>query len=127
MKKVSLFLACALWIYPAITHAYTFSPSVITLAPSGNNSSGLISMSNPEDRVIPIDITVYEVTKDIDGKPIQGKEVIDDFLKRSVRSRLDGWEIPLPLTSGHSPSSAGRSRSRKRKEAGRNRQACLPQ
>ncbi|MBW2093122.1 MAG: fimbria/pilus periplasmic chaperone [Deltaproteobacteria bacterium] len=122
MKRVFLFLTCMLWFFPAMMHAYTFSPSVMTLASSGNNSSGLFSMSNPEDRIIPIDITVYELTKDIDGKPVRGKEVIDYFIiypsqfflkpkeKRSVQIRWIGdpsipyeraftifcREVPLP-------------------------------
>ena len=60
--------------------AYTFGPSVVTLTTTGNASSYLYSIINQENRVIPIDISVHKFSKDIDGNPIQGEEVHDEFV-----------------------------------------------
>jgi len=64
----------------AITNAYTFGPSVVSLNSSGNSSSYLYSIINQDDRIIPIDISIYKFSKDINGNPIQGEEVHDEFV-----------------------------------------------
>ena len=61
-------------------NAYTFGPSVVTLSTSGNSSSFLYTISNQENRAIPIDISILKLTKDIDGNPVQGEEVHDEFV-----------------------------------------------
>lgn len=66
--------------FNAMAYAYTFTPSVIALSSSGNESSRLFAIGNPEDIIIPIDITIYEFSKDIDGNPVRGKEVVDNFI-----------------------------------------------
>jgi fimbrial chaperone protein len=130
IKRITLFPSFfLLLLIPAITHAYTFSPSVATITSSGHSTSCLFSISNPDDRIIPIDITIYELTKDIDGEPIEGREIIDDFIiypsqfllkpkaRRSVQVRWVGdasipygrafkilcREIPLPKTDRAKP------------------------
>lgn len=133
MKRMSLLISCLLWLFPAGLSAYTFSPSLITLAPYGNNSSAMYTLINTGDRIIPIDITIYELSKDIDGKTIQGMEVLDNFIvypsqlllkpneKRSVQVRWVGdpsipheqsftifsREVPLPKTDAKKKKSEG--------------------
>jgi len=64
----------------ANVNAYTFGPSVVTLTTTGNTSSYLYSIVNHEDRIIPIDISINKFSKDIDGNPIQGEEIHDEFV-----------------------------------------------
>jgi fimbrial chaperone protein len=66
--------------FSTILNAYTFGPSVVTLSSSGNSSSFLYTISNPENRPIPIDISILKLSKDIDGNPVQGEEVHDEFV-----------------------------------------------
>ncbi|MCK4978959.1 MAG: molecular chaperone [Candidatus Delongbacteria bacterium] len=61
-------------------NAYTFGPSVVTITTTGNASSYLYTITNSENRVIPIDISIHKFSKDFDGNPIQGEEVHDEFV-----------------------------------------------
>ncbi|NOR45874.1 MAG: hypothetical protein GQ534_09840, partial [Candidatus Delongbacteria bacterium] len=63
-----------------VLNAYTFGPSVVSLTTSGNSSSFLYTISNNENRPIPIDISILKFSKDINGNPIQGEEVLDEFV-----------------------------------------------
>ena len=137
-KKITVFLSFfMLLLIPAVTHAYTFSPSVATITSSGRSTSCLFSISNPDDKIIPIDITIYELTKDIDGEPVEGKEIIDDFIvypsqfllkpkeRRSIQVRWVGdasmpygraftilcREVPLPKVDRVKPNKAEMSAS----------------
>ncbi|MBN2790666.1 MAG: molecular chaperone [Candidatus Delongbacteria bacterium] len=76
-KKITILYITLLTL---ILNAYTFGPSVVTLTTNGNSSSYLYTISNQEDRPIPIDISILKLTKDIDGNPVQGEEVHDDFV-----------------------------------------------
>jgi P pilus assembly chaperone PapD len=64
----------------SVMNAYSFSPPIATISPSGNNSSFIYTIKNPEERAIPIEITIYEFKKDINGVRFDGDEVKDKFL-----------------------------------------------
>ena len=79
MKNIKLVILLIL-IAVVSSSAYTFGPSVVSLASSGNSSSYLYTISNQENRPIPIDIGIFKFSKDIDGNPIQGEEINDEFV-----------------------------------------------
>ncbi|MDA3899712.1 MAG: hypothetical protein PF637_04230 [Spirochaetes bacterium] len=80
MKFLSNILAVFIIVLHSILNAYTFSPPVATMSASGNNSSFTYTISNPEERPIPIEITVHEFKKDINGNGIVGNEAYEDFI-----------------------------------------------
>jgi len=92
----SFIFSCGLFLlFLNSAHAYTFSPPVVHLTTSGNSSSFLLTVTNPDDKVIPLDLTVYEVEKDLDGNPIEGEEVIDDFIIYPSQFLLKPREVKL--------------------------------
>ncbi|MBU4486207.1 MAG: hypothetical protein KKD38_04705 [Candidatus Delongbacteria bacterium] len=72
--------AFVIMIIHSIINAYTFSPSVAAMSPGGYNSSFLYTIANPEERAIPVEITIHEFKKDIYGKSITGNEDYEDFI-----------------------------------------------
>ena len=79
MKNIKLTIIL-IFMYSIILNAYTFGPSVVSLKSYGNSSSFLYTITNPENRPIPIDISILKFSKDIDGNAVQGEEVNDDFV-----------------------------------------------
>jgi len=75
--RMSLALFCLL---PLGAAAYTFAPSIMTLAPSGARSSGFFRLENKAMKAVAIELAIYECHKDIDGKTLKGKDVSDDFI-----------------------------------------------
>jgi len=80
LLDICFLITALLLAFIKLSFAHTFSPSLTYLTASGNSSSFLFTVTNPENRIIPLDITIYDVSKDLDGKPIEGSEIIDDFL-----------------------------------------------
>jgi P pilus assembly chaperone PapD len=74
-----IFLALAA-VLPLRVAAYTFKPSIATLRPTGSDSSCFFKLENNEAKTSPIEITINECSKDLDGKTLQGKEAVDDFI-----------------------------------------------
>ena len=89
MNKVIIMI---LIIKLCFLYSYTFSPPIVSLSPSGINSSYIYTIKNDDDRVIPIDISINEVSKDIDGNHIQGDIVYDDFIIYPAQFILDVGE-----------------------------------
>ncbi|MBU4486211.1 MAG: hypothetical protein KKD38_04725 [Candidatus Delongbacteria bacterium] len=77
-KKIIVILLTV--IMHSLMFAYSFSPSVATMSPRGNNSSFIYTVTNQEDRPIPLEITIYDLIQDINGVRSIGDEVNDDFL-----------------------------------------------
>lgn len=83
-------------------YGYTFSPSTLSMSASGSNSSYIYTIHNESNKLVPIDISINEFSKDIDGNHIQGQIVYDDFIiypaqfilnpgeKRSIQVRWVG-------------------------------------
>lgn len=80
MSLKKTFLIAIILFFITNANAYTFGPSVVTLRTTGNASSYLYTITNSENRVIPIDISIHKFSKDIEGNPIQGEEVHDEFV-----------------------------------------------
>lgn len=75
-----------------LLNAYSFSPSIVSFSASGINSSYIYTVTNDADKVIPIDISINEFSKDIDGNHIQGEIVYDDFIIYPAQFILDAGE-----------------------------------
>ena len=88
MKKIIFILT----IRFCLLNAYTFSPSIVSLSPSGINTSFIYTVHNENDRIVPIDISINKFEKDIDGKHIQGEIVYDDFIIYPAQFILDTGE-----------------------------------
>lgn len=78
--KINKFITLIILTTALMLNAYTFGPSVVSLASSGNSSSYLYTITNQENRPIPIDISIFKFSKDIDGNVVQGEEVNDEFV-----------------------------------------------
>lgn len=88
MKKIALIIL----ITVSISFPYTFSPPTVSLSSSGSNSSFIYTLKNESDYVVPIDISINEFSKDIDGNHIQGEVVYDDFIIYPAQFILDAGE-----------------------------------
>ena len=100
MNKIMIILVIIIKF--CFLNAYTFSPPIVSISPSGINSSFIYTIKNEDDKVVPIDISINKFSKDIDGNHIQGEIVYDDFIiypaqfildvgeKRSVQVRWTG-------------------------------------
>lgn len=89
----SMMVLTALFSFMDSVYAYNFSPPVVYLTSTGNSSTFLFTVSNPEDRIIPLDMSVYEVKKDLTGLPVEGEEIIDDFLIYPAQFLLKPKEV----------------------------------
>ncbi|MBN2789882.1 MAG: fimbria/pilus periplasmic chaperone [Candidatus Delongbacteria bacterium] len=89
MNKIIVLISILL---NGILYSYTFSPPTVTLSPSGINSSFIYTLKNESENVVPIDISVNEFSKDIDGNHIQGEVVYDDFIIYPAQFILDAGE-----------------------------------
>ena len=76
----SQILLAASVLLPFRVLAYTVSPNLMLLRPSGAESSGFLQLENKGKKPAAIEVTVQEVHKDLDGHSINGDAADDDFL-----------------------------------------------
>jgi fimbrial chaperone protein len=90
-------LASALSWLPC-AHAYSVTPSLVALRPTGSDSSAFLHLENRDGTARALEIVVREHHKDIDGQPLDGREVDDDFLVfPSQMVLLPGDEVGVQL------------------------------
>ena len=62
------------------TFAYTLTPTTMKLKDSGSESSGFMQLANKGTEPEAIQFTIYEHSKDPDGKAIRGNDASDQFI-----------------------------------------------
>jgi len=61
--------------------AYTVTPNLLLLGPSGGESSAFLHLENKGQKAVAIEITINEHRKDLDGNTVAGgREADDDFI-----------------------------------------------
>lgn len=65
---------CLLLAFAAPAFAYSFSPSVASLAPAGKNSSRIYSLNNEADKPVAVEITISRFKRDETGKAVGVEE-----------------------------------------------------
>jgi len=70
-----IFSACCLLLaFAGPAFAYSFSPSVASLSPSGKNSSQLYSLNNESDKPVAIEISITRFKRDTSGTAVDTDE-----------------------------------------------------
>ena len=87
---------CLLLAFSAPAFAYSFSPSVASLSPSGKNSSRIYSLSNEADKPVAVEITISRFKRDETGKAVGVEEdAMQNFMVYPARVVLMPKETRL--------------------------------
>jgi len=68
-----------LWL-PGALPAYTVEPNLLVLAPGGAESSAFLRLTNRTLKPAAVELVINEFGRDIEGRPILGRRVEDEFI-----------------------------------------------
>lgn len=78
--KPGLVLLVLALLLPMPASAYSLTPSLLMLSPTGSGSSAFLRLANREMLPVAVELTINEHQKDLAGQPVTGPAADNDFL-----------------------------------------------